>query len=109
MSKRILYIPAVLCVLLLSEMAGECFADASAQLEQAETYQEQEQYAQSEKIYQKIVTDCPCTDHVFQAQKNLTMLYVTWDRQPQAEAAFQQLLTSFSGHSCIRDTESFNR
>jgi len=31
MSKKILFVPLVLCVLLLSEMAGECFADESTQ------------------------------------------------------------------------------
>ncbi|MHC4110112.1 MAG: tetratricopeptide repeat protein [Planctomycetota bacterium] len=101
MSKKILFVPLVLCVLLLSKMPEECFADASAQLEQAEAYQKQRQYEQAKEIYQQLVTDYPRADYAFQAQKGLTILYVTWDKQPQAEAAFQQLLTSFPGHRGI--------
>jgi len=102
MSKKILFVLLVLlCVLLLSEMAGECFADVSAQLEQAQAYINNRQYQQAEAIYQQIITDYSRTDDAFQAQKNLTILYVTWDKQPEAQAALQELIADFSGHKNI--------
>ncbi|NIT58704.1 MAG: tetratricopeptide repeat protein [Aliifodinibius sp.] len=93
-------LPVLFCILCL-EMTGKAWAGPVEQLEQAEAYQEQGQYTQAEQIYQQILTDYPGTDHAFQAQKNLTILYVTWDKQSNAEAALQQLLTDFSEHEAI--------
>jgi tetratricopeptide (TPR) repeat protein len=101
MAKKLFTLLSILLCVLLFEMTGKALADPVAHLELAEAYQRQGQYTQAEEIYQQIVTDYPDTDHSFQAQKNLVILYVAWDKQPQAETAFQQLLTSFSGHSGI--------
>lgn len=101
MVKKVLLLSPVLFGLLLLELGGGASEDASAQLEQAETYQRQGQYEQAEEIYQQIVTDHPGSDYAFQAQKNLTILYVAWDKQPEAEAALQELIGSFSEHETI--------
>lgn len=101
MVKKILLLSPVLFGLLLLQLTGESSQDAPAQLEQAETYQRQGQYEQAEEIYQQIVTDYPGTEYAFQAQKNITILYVAWDKQPQAEAALQKLVADFSEHKGI--------
>jgi tetratricopeptide (TPR) repeat protein len=93
-------LPILFCVLSV-EVTGKTFADAPAQLEQAETYQKEGQYAQAKQIYQQIVTDYPDTNDAFHAQKNLTILYVEWGKQSQAEAAMQQLTADFSEHEGI--------
>jgi len=93
-------LPILFCILFF-EMMGKALADATDLLEQAATYQEEEQYEQAEVIYQQIVTDYSVTDYAFQAQKNLAILYVAWDKQPQAEAALQKLLADFSKHEGI--------
>lgn len=93
-------LPILLCILFLG-MTSKTFADPFAQLEQAKTYQKQRQYGQAERIYQQILTDHPGTDHAFEAQKMSIILYVAWNKQAQAETAFQQLIDNFSGHSGI--------
>jgi TolA-binding protein len=78
-----------------------CFADVSDKFKQAQTHQEQRQYAQAEQIYKQTVKANPGTEDAFQAQKNLAILYVEWDKQPQAQAALQELIGNFSGHKDI--------
>ncbi|MBW8042151.1 MAG: tetratricopeptide repeat protein [Planctomycetes bacterium] len=101
MVKKLLILLPILSCILLSGMMDTALAGSADQLKQAETYQEQGQYGQAEGIYQQILTDDPGTDHAFRAQKNLAMLYVTWDRQTEAEAALQKLLADFSEHEVI--------
>lgn len=101
--KKNLFVSLVLSGLLLSQMADEAFADASVQLEQAETYMEDGKYEQAEAIYKAIVTDYPGADDAFKAQEKLTVLYIAWDKQPEAEAAYQELLTKFSEHKHIAE------
>ncbi|MCH7556424.1 MAG: tetratricopeptide repeat protein [Planctomycetes bacterium] len=96
MYKKMLFIALVLFGLLFSDIAGQCFADMSAQFKLAHKYSKNEQYEQAEQIYQQIVTD-----YAFQAQKNLAILYVAWNKPPQADSALQELLTKFSGHKGI--------
>ena len=98
MCKRI-FIP--LAILLVFVAVSRCLADVLAQFEQAQTYEEQRQYGQAEQIYQQIVTDHPGTDDALKAQKNLAILYVGWDRQPEAETALLELLGNFSQHEAI--------
>ena len=101
MSTKTLLITSVLFGFLLSVAAGLCLADASAQLKQADGYKRAKQYEQAEAIYQQIVTDFPDSNDAFHAQKNLTILYVEWDRQPQAGATLQKLLADFPEHEAI--------
>jgi hypothetical protein len=70
MVKKILFTSLALSGLLFSTMPPACFADAAAQLKQAETYKQNEQYEQAEAIYRDIVADYPGTDEAFKAQKS---------------------------------------
>ncbi|MGB2808045.1 MAG: tetratricopeptide repeat protein, partial [Sedimentisphaerales bacterium] len=101
MSTKTLLITSVLFGFLLSAAAGLCFAGTSELLLQAETYREQGQYEQAEAIYLQIVTGFPDSNDALEAQKQLTILYIRQDNQPQAEAAFQKLLAYFYMHNEI--------
>jgi len=76
-------------------------ANASAQLKQAETYQNNRQYEQAEAIYQQIVTAFPDTNEALEAQKQRTIVYIDTNRQEQADAAFEKLTANFSSHKDI--------
>jgi len=82
-------------------IAYQCFADVSDKFKQAQKHQQQRQYEQFEQIYKQIVKAHPGTEDSFQAQKNLAILYVEWDKQTQAQAALQELIGNFSGHKDI--------
>jgi tetratricopeptide (TPR) repeat protein len=84
---------AVLCL-----TAGECFADAASMLDQAEQYEDDGNYSQAETIYKTISADYPGSDDALTAEERLTALYVVWGKQPEADAAYQQLLSDFSSH-----------
>jgi tetratricopeptide (TPR) repeat protein len=101
MSTKTLLISSVLSGILLFMAAGVCFGDTSELLVQAETYREQGQYEQAEAIYLQIVTELPGTDYAFQAQKKLTLIYISTDRQQQADASSGQLFTDFYEHPGI--------
>ncbi|MCJ7673862.1 MAG: tetratricopeptide repeat protein [Sedimentisphaerales bacterium] len=91
----------LLCLILVSLLRPLSFAGGPAQLEQAETLFKKGQYQQAETIYQMVIAEYPGTDDAFAAQKQLTFLYIAWNRYPQAETAYNQLLTNFSGHKDI--------
>ncbi len=101
MFKKILFMPLVLFGLVFFQMAGECFAGASSQLEQAQTYMNNGDYEQAEGIYKTIVQNYPGTDHALEAQKQVTVLYIDWDKQAQAQAALQELVAGFSENEHI--------
>jgi len=101
MKKKTLLISSVLSVVLLFLAVGVCFAGTSELLLQADTYREQGQYEQAEAIYLQIITGYPGTDYALEAQKKLTLIYIATDRQQQADAAFGQLVTAFSGYPGI--------
>jgi tetratricopeptide (TPR) repeat protein len=98
MFKKVYLISLVLFILVFFQMGQKCFADAAAQLEQAEKYQEGGDSEQAEAIYKQVVTTYPGTGEALEAQKGLTILYIAWDKQPEAEAAYQELLAKFSDH-----------
>jgi len=62
MIKNILFAALFLFGLLLCQMPGVCFADAAAQLEQAEKCEETGKYEEAEAMYKQIVTEYPGTD-----------------------------------------------
>ncbi len=101
MIKKVLLISLTLSALMFSWMTGECFADVSAQFELAKTYKKQGYYDQAEQVYKTIVTDYPGTNDALKAQKILTILYITWHKGLQIEAAFQELVTKFSENEHI--------
>lgn len=102
MRGKILLISSV--ALLFGVIPHPAYADVSAQLKQAAGYKDNRQYQQAEAIYQQIVTAFPDTNESLEAQKQITIIYITTDRQEQADAAFNKLLASFSGHKGIVKT-----
>ena len=101
MVKKILFTSLALFGLLFFEMAEECFADASAQFEQAETYKKKGQHDQAEAIYKQVVRDYPGTEYALQAQKKLTILHIDRGKNTLADTSFKDLITDFSGHAGI--------
>ena len=101
MSTKTLLITSVLFGFLLSAAAGLCLADASAQFKQANDYKRAKQYEQAEAIYQQIVTGFLDSPDALEAQKQLTILYITTDSQQQADAAFDALTAGFAEHDDI--------
>ena len=91
----------VVCAFLILQLTCLSFGGVPAQLEQAETLLEKGQCQQAEAIYQQIVSQYPGTDDAFAAQKQLSFLYIAWNRYPQAETAYNQLLANFSGNKDI--------
>jgi TolA-binding protein len=75
---------------------GACFADTAFELEQAEQHVEEKQYEQAEAIYRAIISADPNADAAFTAQGKLAVLYVTWGKNTEAEAALDDLLTDYS-------------
>jgi len=71
MVKKLLLILLVLSGLMFSQIAEQCFADASAQLQQARWYRKSGYYEPAREIYQSIVQNYPGTDYALQAQGGL--------------------------------------
>ena len=59
MVKKLFLLSTVLFGLLFLVIPGKCFADASEQLKQAETFKKDGNYEQAEQIYQQIVKHFP--------------------------------------------------
>lgn len=94
MVRKIILISSVLFGLIILTADGPS-GDGPAQLGQAQAYMKDGQYEQAESIYRTIVADLPGTDYAFQAQKNLVIVYIAMDMQPEAQEALQYLLTEF--------------
>jgi tetratricopeptide (TPR) repeat protein len=101
MVKKIFLLSSVLFGLLFLVIPDKCFADASEQLKQAETFKKDGNYEEAEAIYLQIITGYPGTDYALEAQKQLTLMYITTDSQQQADAALGQLVTDFYEHPGI--------
>jgi len=67
------------------------------QLEQARLNQKQGLYSDAEQIYKAIVQGNPGTESAQEAQANLAIMYVAWDKLPEAKAVYQNLPSDFSG------------
>jgi tetratricopeptide (TPR) repeat protein len=101
MVKKVYFAILVLCGVLFCDVPSHCFADAATQLEQAEQYEDDGHYEQAETIYKAMVAADRNTDELFTAQEKLTCLYVAWAKQPEADAAYQELLAEYSGRAGI--------
>ena len=99
MVKKILFAALVL----LAGMAGDCFADVSAQFEQAAAYERDGNWQQAEQIYKDIILANPATDyalgeHALKAQRKLVDLYVSMKNQTDVETALDKLVADFSSY-----------
>jgi len=104
MFKKVLFVSVVFLFLGITVFLGmtdEPLVDTVAQLEQAEAYVDNSEYEQAEAIYKTIIQDYPGTDYALEAQTNLVILYINWDKPAQAEAAFDELVAEFSAHKDI--------
>ena len=101
MFKKVLFVSVIflfLGIAVFLGMTGEPLVDAAAQLEQAD---ENNSYEQAEAVYNSIVADYPGTDDALEAQKQLVILYISWGKPTQVEAAFEGLVAEFSAHPDI--------
>jgi len=103
MDKQRVFMFLVLTGAILSQMAGDCFADATSDLQTADNYYSSGLYPQAEQIYQNILGRYSGTVHAFEAQKNLAILYIAWGKDQQATAAVDALKTNFSGNVHITE------
>jgi tetratricopeptide (TPR) repeat protein len=101
MVKKSYFVSLVLFGLLLWQVGGECLADTSADLAQAEQHEDDRHYDQAEAVYKQIVADSPDSADAVRARGRLAALYLVWGKQPQADGAYQQLLAKFSQHSVL--------
>jgi len=58
-------------------------------------------FASLELEYRQIVASKPGTDEALNAQEKLACLYVAWAKQPEADAAYQELLANYSQRAGI--------
>jgi len=98
MCKKVVFPAMILLFLLFLIGVPAAFADASAQLKQAEQLFKEGQYQQAEAIYQQILIDYPATDAAFAALTKLPCVYIAMGKQTKAEVAFDQLLADFPNH-----------
>jgi len=98
MSKKATLSSMILCFVVYG-LAGICFADATEQLEEAETYKTNGDYLQAEEIYKTIVTDYAGTGDALQAQKELVILYSKIEMDTYSKAALDKLTVDFATYS----------
>jgi TolA-binding protein len=94
---------AVGLFLLVLTAAQVAFADAAADLREAEGLYKAGQYAKTEQIYQDVLNKADPNkpdelELAFNARRKLPCVYLAMDRQPQAQLAVQQLLAKHPGH-----------
>jgi tetratricopeptide (TPR) repeat protein len=97
MCKRTSFV-AVLALLALVVAGPGCAPDA---FERAQRYKRAGEYTQAEQVYHRIAADQPGTDDALNAQKQLTLLYIAWGKEPEAQKAFEDLIAAFSTHKDI--------
>ncbi len=103
MDKQKVFVFLVLISAVLSQMAGDCFADAASDIQTAENYYNNGLYQQAEQICQSILGKHSGTDDAFEAQKKLAILYIAWGKGQQATAAVDALKTDFSDNVHITE------
>ena len=101
MRRKLLFISSI--TLLFLTISYPTLADVLTQLKQAESYQNNRQYDQAEAIYQQIVTSFPDTNEALLAQRQLTLIYISTDRQQEVDLAFKKLLADFSEQKGISE------
>jgi len=98
MVKKTFLTALVLLGLQFCQMTGVCFADASVQLEQADTYKDNGDYLQAEEIYRTIIKEYPGTEEALMSQRGLAILYILKKRSIDAQAAIDKLTADFADY-----------
>jgi len=88
--------------LLFGGLVTESLADSDSELQQAQGYFENSNYQQAEQTYQGIIKQSDA-NQALEAQKGLVMVYISWDKQAEAESAYQQLLLNFPHNTHMAD------
>jgi TolA-binding protein len=101
MARKVCLVSLVVFGLVCFQMAETSFADAEAELELAEQYQDDRNYEQAEATYEAVAASYPDSSEAVTAQAKLTALYIVWGKQPQADAAYKRLQTKFSEHPSL--------
>ena len=89
----------VLLAFAISLSASICFADVSAQLQEAAGYREQGYYKQAEDAYKAIIQNNPGTDYAFKARQRLAILYIVTERANAATEQINAMNAEFAGHA----------
>jgi len=95
MCKKILLVSLVL----VSVTAGQCFADATDQLQMARRFCEYKDYQQAAAICRSVIADHPGTDNALGAQSQLTIAYIEMGKDKEAQTSLDKLTTDFFSHS----------
>jgi TolA-binding protein len=103
--KKIRIIP-LLGLLVPVLVAPAAFADAGADLKQAEGLYEAGQYTQAEQAYLTVVREADPNkpadaEAAFNARKKLASVYIATDRLPQAKEAVRQLLSRYAQYEFL--------
>jgi len=93
----------LLVSLMLCGLGAKCFADAAAQFEQAEKYEDEDNFEQAEAIYKGIAKDYAGKEDGLKAQQELACLYVEAGRTAEAETAYKELLAGYGDDSGIAE------
>lgn len=96
MVRRLLLFSVVLAFLFGA--VDTVFGDIASDLKEARTHVINREFDHAEAIYRRIATENPGTEDAFAARRALPSMYVAWDRQSEAEAAFGAMLNEFSQH-----------
>jgi tetratricopeptide (TPR) repeat protein len=101
MNKKIISTVLILSGLVFPAFALKCLADATAQFEQAKTYEQAGNYAQAEAIYKSIPVNSAYSYDALKAQEKLCCLYISWGKEAEAQTSYQALLSGFGGSGGI--------
>ena len=93
---------AVIFLALIPAIGREgAVSDVAGQLAEAGRLASAGNYEQAEQIYTAIATGQAGTDYGLEARERLTCLYVSWGKEPEAQAGLEKLVADYSQHERI--------
>ena len=105
MVKKVLLLSSVLFGLLLFEMAGECFADTSGQLEQAKTNAisliKSGDDAAAQTAIAKLTADFSADPDLPKALYSIARMYTWLGKFDKAGGIYQDIITDYPGADCV--------
>jgi len=79
-------------------MTTTCFADAAAQIGQADKCVKAGNCSKAEEIYKAVLQNEGKSDSALKAQRKLITLYIHEDKNTEAQADFDKMLTDYTGN-----------